>query len=106
MVPSLVHFGGDHGEVASVKFEQVDEGIDLALAPVGRRRFLRRILHDFLLLFPNLVLKGDLVNEGPEGGDRALAGIFMTVGLLNSHVKGTTGSDRVEAERVKLQRVF
>ena len=92
MVPGLVHLGGDHGEVASVELEQVNEGVDLALAPVGRCRLLGRVLHYLLLLFPNLVLKGYLVNEGPEGRDRALAGIFMTVGLLNSHVKDIAGS--------------
>ena len=101
LVPGLVHLGGDHREVASVELEQADEAVDLILAPVRRRRLLGRILHDLLLLLPNLVLEGYLVNKGPEGGNRALAGIFMTVVLLNSHVKGTTGSDRVEGERVK-----
>lgn len=92
LVPCLGHLRSDHREIAAVPSQQCDQLDNLSLRPIGGGLLFRSNLDDFLL-FLHPVLKGYLIDEGLESGNRRLnTGIFMAVGLINSHVKDSTGS--------------
>lgn len=67
LVPGFVELGGDHGEVAAVLPEEVDEGRDVGPGPVGDVLLLG--LGDGSVLVLEFVLEGDFVDEGGESGD-------------------------------------
>ena len=81
----------DHCEVASVFSQQVDQGGNLILWPVGIVFF--DFNYVFLFLFGQFILESDLVDEGGDGGDWWLStGILMTVHGINSHAEDITDS--------------
>lgn len=67
MAPRLVDLGGDHGEVAAILPEEIDESVDVRACPVGNI-LLFGFEDGFVFLF-EFVLEGDLIDEGRESGD-------------------------------------
>ena len=67
MVSGLAHLGGNHGKVAAIFPQKLDEMINLLLGPVSH--IFLGSFDDFLLFFVDFVVEGDFVDEGGESAD-------------------------------------